>query len=876
MNQTKTKWIFIAIMLFSVSFIVAQSTISGSVKDASGQPLVGVNVILEDTSKGSQTDFDGNYTISNVENGTYQINASYIGFATLSQTVTVNGDSVISNFVLAEDLEALDEVIITGVVNPKSRLESSVSVSSIGAKLIEQSAPRTTGEIFRNIPGVRSESSGGDGNANFNVRGVPVSSGGSRYLQLQEDGLPIMLFGDTSFGNSDNWLRADANIGRVESIRGGSASTQTSNGPAGIINLISKTGNTEGGSISTSAGLDYNTNRLDFEYGTPLANGISYHIGGFMRTGEGPREAGFNASKGGQFKANITKQFKSGYVRTYFKFLNDKTPMYMPMPMLLQGSDSNPTYANLPGFDITTDGLQTKYLQESAGPTSSDRGRSVRDVRDGNNPISQAIGLEFSFDLGEGWKITEKGRISFNKGGWIAPFTAGFGETNSFVAGLPVPQPVTLSYADDGSPYTPSNGLIQNIHMFDTTIDDLNNVFNDIKLSKKIGDNIGVTLGYFTASQNTKISWQWNAFLQEVKGGGEARLVNIDGYSRAGQYAYGTPVWENCCQRKYNTQHTVSAPYVGVDASISEKLNFDGSVRFEKVRVDGTIAAGNTQGPVDVDGNGTIEAIETLVPVVQPTNSQFIGDEYDFVSYSGGLNYLINDQSAVFARYSVGASGRASDRNGYGIDGTASTQYDKVSQLEAGYKRKLANGYINLVGFTSNTDEDAGTALNLSVGNEFRATGLEFEGAYNLGDFSISGSVTYTDAEIVEDRVTAGANNGNKPQRQADFVYNLAPSYVFGNNKQHVFGVTVLGTTESYAFDSNDLVQPGYAYFNVLAKVGLTKGLSVALNVNNLFDTVGITEVNGIDGPAINGTDRYVRARSITGRSSSLTFQYKF
>jgi outer membrane receptor protein involved in Fe transport len=134
----------------------------------------------------------------------------------------------------------LDEVVVTGVVNRKSRLESSVSVSSIGAKQIEQSAPRTTGEVFRNIPGVRAESSGGEGNANFNVRGVPVSSGGSRYLQLQEDGLPVMLFGDTSFGNSDNWLRIDSNIGRIESIRGGSASTQTSNGPAGIINMISK------------------------------------------------------------------------------------------------------------------------------------------------------------------------------------------------------------------------------------------------------------------------------------------------------------------------------------------------------------------------------------------------------------------------------------------------------------------------------------------------------------------------------------------------------------------------------------------------------------------------------------------------------------
>jgi hypothetical protein len=52
-----------------------------------------------------------------------------------------------------------------------------------------QSAPRST-EVFW----IRAESSGGEGNANFNVRGVPVSSGGSRYLQLQEDGLPVMLF----------------------------------------------------------------------------------------------------------------------------------------------------------------------------------------------------------------------------------------------------------------------------------------------------------------------------------------------------------------------------------------------------------------------------------------------------------------------------------------------------------------------------------------------------------------------------------------------------------------------------------------------------------------------------------------------------------
>jgi hypothetical protein len=61
--------------------------------------------------------------------------------------------------------------------------------------------------------------------------------------------------------------------------------------------MISKTGKTESGS-SFNYWFNFNTNRLDFEYGTPLANGIFYHIGGFVRSGEGPRSTGYNASQG--------------------------------------------------------------------------------------------------------------------------------------------------------------------------------------------------------------------------------------------------------------------------------------------------------------------------------------------------------------------------------------------------------------------------------------------------------------------------------------------------------------------------------------------------------------------------------------------------
>jgi outer membrane receptor protein involved in Fe transport len=874
MNSIKQNGILLIMLLLSLSTAVAQS-ISGNVKDETDMPLGGVNVILDGTTKGAVTDFDGNYAIDNVENGTYTLSATFLGYAKFSQSVTIDGAGITVNISMAEDAQSLDQVIVTGVVNPKSKIESSVSVSTMDVKLIEQAAPRSAGELFRNIPGIRAESSGGEGNANFNVRGVPISSGGSRYFQIQEDGLPLNLFGDTSFGNADNFLRIDSNIGRVEAIRGGSASTQTSNGPAGIINMISKTGATEGGSLATTFGLDYQTSRLDFEYGMPLGNGLSFHMGGFMRTGEGPREIGYQGNKGGQFKANLTKRFDSGYIRVYAKFLNDKSVMYLPMPMLLEGDNSNPTYSNLPGFDITGDAVQSANLQQSAGTSPFTGERHVNDVRNGNNPISKALGAEFSFSLPQDWKLSGKARYSNNSGEWVAPFTAAVGTVSEIETTARDASNATgaLVYTDGNrEPFNPSNGLAQIIHMFDVSIEDLSNFFGDVKISKKITDNVGFTAGLFTATQNTKIGWQWNSFLSEVKGGGQARLADFDGFSRNGQYSYGTPVWGNCCQRKYNTVHNVNSPYVGVDADITDKLNFDGSIRFENVNVTGNIAGGpTTQGSYDYNGDGTIQGIEQVVPIISGNDGQIVNDKYNFVSYSAGLNYKLNDVSAVFARYSSGASGRAADRNNYGLDGKADVQYDEVSQLEVGYKKRFNIGVLNLTGFMSNTDEGLSNELNREVGNPFKALGLEAETALAFGEnFNFNGSFTWTKAEI-----DGGDNKGNTPRRQADLVYNLSPSYNFGKTSQHGVALSVLGTTKSYAQDDNALVMPAYAYFNLIGRAGLTEGLSLVLSLNNLFDTVGITEVEGNGDGAFNG-NRLVRARSISGRSSTLSLQYKF
>jgi hypothetical protein len=425
---------------------------------------------------------------------------------------------------MKEDAESLDQIIVTGVTNPKSRIESSVSVTTIRPGVIQQSAPRTTAEIFRTIPGIRSESSGGEGNSNIAVRGVPVSSGGSKYVQLQEDGLPVLLFGDMSFATADIFTRFDSNISRIEAIRGGSASTLSSNSPGAIINLISKTGKTEGGSIATSFGLDYGNFRTDFDYGAPIGEGLYFHMGGFYRVGEGIRNAGYTANNGGQFKFNLTKEFEKGYVRVYAKYLNDRAIAYLPNPIKVTGTNDDPNFENVPNFDANNQTLHTPYLSQNVGLGESGELRRSN-VSDGMNPISTSVGMEASFDLGDGFKIKNSGRFSSNRGGFNSPFPASVSTVSDFLAGdfATGNGYDSLVYAN-GDGAVDGNSLIAPVVLFDTQLNNFNNFMNDIRLTKSF-DKVDVTVGYFKGIQNVSMSWLWNSYLLEARGD-DARLID--------------------------------------------------------------------------------------------------------------------------------------------------------------------------------------------------------------------------------------------------------------------------------------------------------------------------------------------------------------
>ncbi|MBG50407.1 MAG: SusC/RagA family protein [Pseudozobellia sp.] len=178
-----------------VSVSILQSTVSGTVVDSEGVPLPGANVIEKGTSNGTQTDFDGKFTL-NVDDGATLI-ISYLGFVT--QEIAVNGQSTV-NVTLGEDSAQLDEVIVTGYQTETKR-ETTAAVSIVKA---EELAAIPSGNVEQQlqgrVAGVTVLSNGQPGTTSqIRVRGFGAF-GGNEPLYVV-DGVPV---NNTEFLNPDD------------------------------------------------------------------------------------------------------------------------------------------------------------------------------------------------------------------------------------------------------------------------------------------------------------------------------------------------------------------------------------------------------------------------------------------------------------------------------------------------------------------------------------------------------------------------------------------------------------------------------------------------------------------------------------------------
>lgn len=714
------------------------------------------------------------------------------------------------------DALKLDEVVVTGSATGGSKMKQSLSISTLDSDQITNSVASSSADLLRSIPGVRAESSGGEGNANVTVRGVPISAGGSRYVQFQEDGLPVLQLGDFNFVTPDMFLRSSLGTDGLEVVRGGSASTMATNAPGGIINFISKTGDVEGGTISATTNISgASQRRVDFGYGKPLSDTSSVYVSGFVRSGEGPREThGVNMESGGQFKTSFNKDLGGGNnIKLHVKVLDDKTPTLMTSPV----NTVNGQIVTLPGVDPRTFSPYASNLPRI--PQYGMYGGSAS-MNEGLRSKSTSIGSEITLNLGDGWTLNDKFRISDNSGGFNGIMPANY-------AGNALPAPGANAYT---------------ALFLGAKFNNVGLAVNDLKISKKHtlsdGAKLTTTAGVFASSQKLDIDWEIGGF--------NSPLVP----TASSTYGSYTSWYKRYINQTYNTV----SPYAALNLEQGSWV-FDGSVRMDRQSVTGSYIANGGDRPNEARG--------------VDYNSRFN-------AYSFGANYNLDKNTAVFARVSEGASFN-SDRVlfqekvvGAGNCGLTcfvgrTVPVNEVKQYEAGIKNKNGNLSTFVTFFLAKTNEsNYDLTTGRSSANRYEAKGVEVEAGYRIGALRINGGVTLTDAEVTKSDNAAYV--GKAPNRQAKAIYQLTPSYKMDNT---TFGATVVGTTSSkdaQTVPGLEATLPGYTYVNAFVAHEVSKATTLTLSVNNLTNTLGFTEVN----------NERSAARSITGRTVRIGLKYNF
>jgi TonB-linked SusC/RagA family outer membrane protein len=243
---TRSKFVLSLLLFVSILFTglaqgYSQQKVSGNISDVNGQPLIGASVVVKGTSNGTQADFDGNYTIDNVNNdGTLVF--SFIGFKT--QEVSINGLSSI-DVVLLEDLNKLDEVVLIGYGSQKKSDLTGAVGRVTESQLMERPVATINQALAGKVAGVQINTASGrpGGRTKVRIRGISSINTGNDPLYVV-DGVQLPQGpARQGQGNSAIDYINPADIVSIEVLKDASATAiYGSRGANGVILVSTKKG----------------------------------------------------------------------------------------------------------------------------------------------------------------------------------------------------------------------------------------------------------------------------------------------------------------------------------------------------------------------------------------------------------------------------------------------------------------------------------------------------------------------------------------------------------------------------------------------------------------------------------------------------------
>ena len=219
------KKIITALFIGFSAMLQAQNTISGTVTGAQNQPIIGVSIYAPELHKGTSTDENGNYSLSNLPNGKIKLTFAYIGFATQNKILNLQNKENTLDIILDETEFLMDEVIVSTAFN-KIQSQNVMKVEHSTIKEMQQKGTATLIEGLETIPGVSQISTG-------TSIGKPVIRGlsGNRVL-VYSQGVRIE---NQQFGDEHGLGLNDAGVESVEVIKGPASLLYGSDALGGVL-----------------------------------------------------------------------------------------------------------------------------------------------------------------------------------------------------------------------------------------------------------------------------------------------------------------------------------------------------------------------------------------------------------------------------------------------------------------------------------------------------------------------------------------------------------------------------------------------------------------------------------------------------------------
>ncbi|MEL7427293.1 MAG: carboxypeptidase-like regulatory domain-containing protein, partial [Bacteroidota bacterium] len=238
----------LSLVLFTVGFALAQRTVTGTITDDGGEPLIGASILVKGTSSGTVTDIDGSYSVD-LPDGSSTLVVSYTGFETREIEV---GASNVMDITMSEGV-ALDEVVVTGLGIRREKKALGYAVTTLSTDALELRPEADVARVLRGkVPGVDISATSGLAGAGTNViiRGYSSITGSNQPLFIV-DGVPFNSGTSEDRGNlaggqtsSSRFLDLDPNnIAEVSVLKGLSATVlYGENGRNGVILITTKNG----------------------------------------------------------------------------------------------------------------------------------------------------------------------------------------------------------------------------------------------------------------------------------------------------------------------------------------------------------------------------------------------------------------------------------------------------------------------------------------------------------------------------------------------------------------------------------------------------------------------------------------------------------